>query len=753
LNATATLAPVVHPKETVKPDFPAIVLTYTDALKALANNGGRLALGHVAAQTTRVISNLRRDSQKLRDAGVIRCEAEDWIITDKGRRWLLGQDVAAGVVEVGQADAVQAVAEPPAGFVSLSAHDIAFDQDNARQTSGLSPLDIEEMAASIREHGLLTPPIVRDRGNYMIKWGLVAGERRLRGWRLAIERGWLPADTRYLCQIFDGDDTRATEAALVENLQRVDLDNLEAAEGLRRLSDQADPPATAAAIAKRLGKEERWVEQRLKVAREATAANKERYRAFLRRQAEPDFVPAADPDPFRWTDLRNSVQKPKHITALEKNPALAMLVVELAQASVDRNGVWDAPVATTAWPPGGVADQATELRLATDFPFSTDYLHDDLTGAIALQLTGLACDWLIAEDFGDNPEDLLSSVREAALGSIAAAALSPGRWGTDFLNFPTANTDAAQTDNPDPSPTLRPGLTGDAFSLQLRSLAAGGEDGSEDGARSSSDPDPSPAGASPPDSEQGAPAADEAAPEGPAPAADPPSPAAAGAGPDPLATLTPLARLALLELAHAVATRGATTRGGERGAPIFDFPADPTGAWPELFAAKLVNVRQPANGVGWLGVLSEAGQTAVHTLAPRGFDRLRLGEHYEAAGLPDPLNITGAPLYATPWLRPPPTSEAGSPDPSPACREKTIPPKGSDEGSTAVAQPATDPIIGGLRAAAADLWHAAREARAIFDDLFEREASTEQMDAAARSLQAAQFALAPYLTPEQKAGR
>lgn len=721
----------------VTPILTPFALEHIELLQRLDEQHLPLSQSDLARIVGRDLSNLRRTLAKLADEGFTALDDEKRpVLTEQGRR---------AIAEVARWGAPQdGVQAPPAGFVSLSAHDIAFDQDNARQTSGLSPLDIEEMAASIREHGLLTPPIVRDRGNYMIKWGLVAGERRLRGWRLAIERGWLPADTRYLCQIFDGDDTRATEAALVENLQRVDLDNLEAAEGLRRLSDQADPPATAAAIAKRLGKEERWVEQRLKVAREATAPNKERYRAFLRRQAEPDFVPAADPDPFRWTDLRNSVQKPKHVTALEKNPALAMLVVELAMASDVEGGIWDEPVPIR--PGGDLARQAVDLRLAVERYLSAD----SGAGMLGLELTDLACEWLAAEGFGDDPETVLAEVREAALGPAGEAALAPGQWGTDFLNI-TPNTIAAQTDTPDLSPTLRPGLTGDAFSLQLRSLAAEGEDGSEDGARSSSDPDPSPAGDSPPDSEQGAPAADEAAPEGPAPATDPPSPAAAGAGPDPLATLTPLARLALLELAHAVATRGATTRGGERGAPIFDFHADPTGAWPELFAAKLVNVRQPANGVGWLGVLSEAAQEALKTQYPDGVGRdqvmAQIGQMAQAGQF---ITLRGA--FATRWMNPPVGTVPAEPDPSPACREK-VAPKGSDEGSAGPGQPATDPIIGGLRAAAADLWHAAREARAIFDDLFEREASTEQMDAAARSLQTAQFALAPYLTPEQKAAR
>src|SRR5215204_2034088 len=89
--------------------------------------------------------------------------------------------------------------------------------------------ELAELEASIRASGLLQPIIVRSRGDG--KWELVAGERRLR----AVGRiGWseIPAVVR------DFDDRAMLTLALVENLQRADLNPLEEAEGYQRLIDE-----------------------------------------------------------------------------------------------------------------------------------------------------------------------------------------------------------------------------------------------------------------------------------------------------------------------------------------------------------------------------------------------------------------------------------------------------------------------------------------------------------------------------------
>ena len=87
---------------------------------------------------------------------------------------------------------------------------------------------LAELAESIASYGILQPITVRrlDSGYYQI----IAGERR---WRAARIAGLKEVPV----QIIDADDRRATELALVENLQREDLDPIEEARGYRRLMD------------------------------------------------------------------------------------------------------------------------------------------------------------------------------------------------------------------------------------------------------------------------------------------------------------------------------------------------------------------------------------------------------------------------------------------------------------------------------------------------------------------------------------
>jgi ParB family transcriptional regulator, chromosome partitioning protein len=89
--------------------------------------------------------------------------------------------------------------------------------------------ELAELAASIKENGLLQPIVVRAHGDG--KWELVAGERRLRA---AGRLGWseIPVVVR------EFDDRAMLTLALVENLQRADLNPLEEAEGFQRLIDE-----------------------------------------------------------------------------------------------------------------------------------------------------------------------------------------------------------------------------------------------------------------------------------------------------------------------------------------------------------------------------------------------------------------------------------------------------------------------------------------------------------------------------------
>ena len=87
---------------------------------------------------------------------------------------------------------------------------------------------MEELVQSIRQHGLLQPIVVRAQGD---GFELVSGERRLRAFR-GLGRSTIPAILRPSVS-----DAEMLELALVENLQRRDLDPIERAQGYRKVID------------------------------------------------------------------------------------------------------------------------------------------------------------------------------------------------------------------------------------------------------------------------------------------------------------------------------------------------------------------------------------------------------------------------------------------------------------------------------------------------------------------------------------
>ena len=114
---------------------------------------------------------------------------------------------------------------------------------------------LEELAATIREHGVLTPVVVRRvPGGFQI----IAGERRIRAARLA-------GLTHIPTIIKDATDSQALQMALVENLQREDLNPLEAAEAYQRLVDEFG--LTQEEVAGRLGRNRSSVTNSLRLLR------------------------------------------------------------------------------------------------------------------------------------------------------------------------------------------------------------------------------------------------------------------------------------------------------------------------------------------------------------------------------------------------------------------------------------------------------------------------------------------------------
>ena len=105
------------------------------------------------------------------------------------------------------------------------------------------PAKLEELCASIREHGVLQPILVRRSGHE--KYELLAGERR---YRAATQAGLtvIPALVK------ECSSTQQLEIAIVENLQREDIGPMEAARAYQRMAEEFG--MTQEAIAKRIGK-------------------------------------------------------------------------------------------------------------------------------------------------------------------------------------------------------------------------------------------------------------------------------------------------------------------------------------------------------------------------------------------------------------------------------------------------------------------------------------------------------------------
>jgi ParB family chromosome partitioning protein len=120
----------------------------------------------------------------------------------------------------------------------------------------IDPAELAELAASIREQGVLQPVLARPTPGEEGKFQIIAGERR---WRAAQQAGLheIPALVLAL------DDREAMTAALVENLQRENLNPIDEAEGYRRLVE--DFALTQEVVADRVGKSRSHVANTLRL--------------------------------------------------------------------------------------------------------------------------------------------------------------------------------------------------------------------------------------------------------------------------------------------------------------------------------------------------------------------------------------------------------------------------------------------------------------------------------------------------------
>lgn len=125
-------------------------------------------------------------------------------------------------------------------LVELDINLIEANPDQPRKV--FDPQSLNELAASIAAHGVIMPIVVNKKGG---KYMIIAGERRWRASKLA-GKATIPA------MVKEYTNRQVEEISLIENLQREDLNPIEAANGMKRLMEEYD--ITQEELADKIGK-------------------------------------------------------------------------------------------------------------------------------------------------------------------------------------------------------------------------------------------------------------------------------------------------------------------------------------------------------------------------------------------------------------------------------------------------------------------------------------------------------------------
>ena len=123
--------------------------------------------------------------------------------------------------------------DPSDGFITLNISQIHPNKEQPRKK--FDQKELEELASSIKSQGLLQPIIVRSLNNS--SYEIIAGERR---WRAAQFAGLHQIE----CIVKNFDENKMFEAALIENIQRENLNVIEEAKAYKKLLDKKNIKAS-----------------------------------------------------------------------------------------------------------------------------------------------------------------------------------------------------------------------------------------------------------------------------------------------------------------------------------------------------------------------------------------------------------------------------------------------------------------------------------------------------------------------------
>jgi ParB family chromosome partitioning protein len=146
-------------------------------------------------------------------------------MAEEATRPRLGRGLAALIGDVRAESSV----ERPRGQRRLPTGSLRPNARNPRRS--FSDTELEELTASLRERGIIQPIVVRPARGIVGSFEIIAGERR---WRAAQRAGMHEVPVI----VVEATDAEALQLAIIENVQRADLNPLEEAEGYRSLIDE-----------------------------------------------------------------------------------------------------------------------------------------------------------------------------------------------------------------------------------------------------------------------------------------------------------------------------------------------------------------------------------------------------------------------------------------------------------------------------------------------------------------------------------
>ena len=142
----------------------------------------------------------------------------------------LGRGLAALIGDVGdEPSAAPASAESPRRPRKAPVEKLKPNPRNPRRS--FTEAELEELASSIKERGIIQPIVVRSVGGQNDPYEIIAGERR---WRAAQRAGLHDVPV----VVVEATDAQSLEYAIIENIQRADLNPMEEAAGYQALMDQ-----------------------------------------------------------------------------------------------------------------------------------------------------------------------------------------------------------------------------------------------------------------------------------------------------------------------------------------------------------------------------------------------------------------------------------------------------------------------------------------------------------------------------------